>query len=123
MRKTPPAADDMQRIINAAATLQAKSKFWVSTVGMGWRLAITVLGPIIIGVKLDEAFKSSPSYTLVGFMLAVAGASAVVWKTVKEVNAETEAADTARKAELQKLAAQLPDPSAPKSNPKQGERP
>lgn len=68
--------------------LAAKNKFFATTLGMGWRLAITVLIPLIAGIKIDDRFNSSPSYTLAGFMLAVAGGAAVVWNSVKEVTAE-----------------------------------
>jgi F0F1-type ATP synthase assembly protein I len=69
-------------------TFAAKSRFFSATLNMGWRLAITVLVPLVIGIKVDQHFKSSPSYTLAGFMLAVAGGAAVVWNSVKEVNQE-----------------------------------
>lgn len=66
----------------------AKSKFFSATIEMGWQLALIVLVPLIVGIKLDKHYDSSPSYTLAGFMLAVAGGAAVVWKTVKAVAAE-----------------------------------
>lgn len=66
----------------------AKSKFFSATLEMGWQLALIVLIPLIAGIKLDQHFKSSPSYTLAGFMLAIAGGAMVVWKTVKAVAAE-----------------------------------
>jgi len=68
--------------------LAAKSRFLAVTIGMGWRLAITVLVPLIAGIKLDQHFKTSPSYTLAGFMLAIAGGATVVWSSIKELNAE-----------------------------------
>lgn len=68
--------------------LDAKSKFLATTLGMGWRLALTVLIPLIAGIKIDERYNSSPSYTLAGFMIAVAGGAAVVWNSYKQVNAE-----------------------------------
>ncbi len=67
----------------------AQSRFITTALGMGWRLALTVLIPLIAGIKLDKYYHTSPSYTLAGFMLAVAGGSYVVWTTVKAVNAET----------------------------------
>lgn len=69
-------------------TLAARSKFFTATLGMGWQLALTVLIPLVAGIQLDKHFNSSPSYTLAGFMLAVAGGAAVVWRSVKEVTAE-----------------------------------
>ena len=88
-KKTTTAGLDAQHVLQNAAALQATSQFWVSTFGMGWRMAITVLIPLVGGVKIDERFNTSPSYTLAGFFIAVAGASVVVWNTVKEVNLQT----------------------------------
>ena len=68
-------------------SLAAKNKFFAATLGMGWWLAITVLIPLVAGIKLDQRYATTPSYTLAGFMLAVAGGAAVVWNSVKEVNA------------------------------------
>lgn len=55
---------------------------------MGWRLALTVLIPLIGGIKLDQHLQTTPSFTLGGMMIAAAAGSAAVWATVKEVNAE-----------------------------------
>lgn len=85
-KKTVTTADDNAQ--QYLAVLDVKNKFMMATLGMGWRLAITVLVPLIAGIKLDDRFNTSPSYTLAGFMLAAAGGAAVVWSTVKEVTAE-----------------------------------
>ncbi|MCW1907743.1 MAG: AtpZ/AtpI family protein [Candidatus Saccharibacteria bacterium] len=72
----------------------AKTQFFTSTANLSWRLAITIVVPLVGGVKLDEKFNSSPSWTLTGIFIAVAAGCAAVWATVKEVNqeqAETEA--------------------------------
>ncbi len=85
--------------------LAAKSRFFAVTLGMGWRLALTVLIPLIAGIKIDDRFNSSPSYTLAGFMLAVAGGAVVVWDSIKQVNleqAEVEQAEAAAKATAKK---------------------
>lgn len=76
--------DKQLQSINARATQQ----FFGATFTLGWRLAITVLVPLIAGIKLDQHFHSSPSYTLAGFMIAAAAGASAVWATVKEVNKE-----------------------------------
>jgi F0F1-type ATP synthase assembly protein I len=83
--KTTTTENDAQEYIDVFA---AKSKFFAATLNMGWRLALTVLIPLVAGIKLDQRFKTSPSYTLAGFMLAIAGGAIVVWKSVKEVTEE-----------------------------------
>lgn len=66
--------------------LEAKQQFVGATLNMGWRMALTVVIPIVVGVKVDQRFDTSPSWTLVGLMLAAFGACVAVWDTVKEVN-------------------------------------
>jgi F0F1-type ATP synthase assembly protein I len=91
--KTTTIADDSAQ--QYMDVLTAKNRFFAATLGMGWRMAITVLVPLVAGIKLDQRFNTSPSLTLAGFMLAVAGAAAVVWNSVKEVNAAQAEADEA----------------------------
>jgi F0F1-type ATP synthase assembly protein I len=76
------------KIEQATSSLVAKQQFISSTFNMGWRLAITVVIPIVIGVKIDEHFKTAPAFTLLGLMLAVVAGSAAVWTTIKAVNKE-----------------------------------
>ena len=83
--KGTPPEDEVNKL---AANLAAKQQFMASTANMGWRLALTVVVPIVAGVKLDEHFKSAPSYTLTGLFLAAAAGSYAVWQTIKEVNRE-----------------------------------
>ena len=84
-KKTTTADDQVQQYMDA---LTAKRQFVTATANMGWRLAITVVIPIVAGVKIDEHFHSSPSYTLTGCILAAAAGSAAVWSTIKEVQKE-----------------------------------
>lgn len=95
-------------------SLAAKNKFFAATLGMGWRLAITVLIPLLAGIKLDQKFATTPSYTLAGFMLAVAGGAAVVWSSVKEVNA----AQAEEDAERKRTASEQNQPAKKKSRTK-----
>jgi F0F1-type ATP synthase assembly protein I len=86
------SGDDLEKQLKI---MQAKQQFLGATMGMGWRLAVTVVVPIVLGVKLDEHFKSSPSLTLAGLFLATGAGSAAVWTTIKEVNeAQAEAEDS-----------------------------
>jgi predicted F0F1-ATPase subunit len=71
-----------------ADSIAAKQQFVGSTLNMGWRLAITVVIPIVGGVKLDDHFHSAPSWTLTGLFLAAFAGSMAVWTTIKEVNKE-----------------------------------
>ena len=82
-RKTASAQDGVEQYIDV---LEAKQQFIGATLNLSWRLALTVLIPIIGGLSLDKRFDTSPSYTITGFMLAVVCGCMAVWATVKEVN-------------------------------------
>jgi uncharacterized membrane protein YfcA len=85
-RKTKVETDPTQEYFDA---FNAKQRFIGSVLNMGWRMAITFIIPVIIGAWLDRRFDTSPSYTLTGIFVAVAGSVMVLYSTVKEVNAET----------------------------------
>lgn len=86
-KKPPRGTDEVQQYLSS---LSARQQFMASAGNLGWRLAVAVLVPIIIGVKLDDHYKTSPSYTLVGFMIAVTVSSITVWNTVKQVNQDSQ---------------------------------
>lgn len=93
-RKTKVETDPTEEYFSA---FNAKQRFIAAALNMGWRLAVTFLVPVIIGAWLDNRYDTSPSYTITGIFIAVAGSVMVVYNTVKEVNAETAAMDKRRK--------------------------
>ena len=83
--------EDMERNIIA---LSAKRQFLAATTNMGFRLAVTVVIPIVAGVKIDERYNTAPSFSLLGMMIAATAGCAAVWTTIRQVNqqqAETDA--------------------------------
>ena len=82
--------DEIERNL---AQVNASSMFLGATLNMGWRLAVTVVIPIVGGVKLDQHYDTSPTYTLIGMLLAAVAGSTAVWATVRDVN--TQVADQA----------------------------
>ncbi len=87
---TTVAHDEVEEFLNVQA---AKSQFMFATANMGFRLAVTVVVPIVAGVKLDEHFHSAPSLTLTGLFIAVGAGASAVWATIKQVNEEQAKAD------------------------------
>ncbi len=81
----PVAQDEIERSL---AVLSAKQQFVSSSMSMGWQMAGMVLIPVIIGVKLDDRFDSTPAYTLVALVIAFGGAVMVASRTIKIVNKE-----------------------------------
>jgi len=64
----------------------AKKQFISASVGMGWRLAIAVLLPIIAGVKLDQHFHTSSAYTIVAFMVATVACVVIVKDAMRTIS-------------------------------------
>src|SRR5690606_14860349 len=63
--------------------------FLTLALDMTWRLALVVLVPVIGGFKLDEKLGSTPSFTILGFVVAMTGMGYVMWRTVQVANAAT----------------------------------
>jgi len=72
-------AKDVAQSLNIAA---ARQQFFDAAINMGWQLAVTIIVPVIIGVKLDDHYHTTPAWTLGALFLAVAMACAVVGKTM-----------------------------------------
>jgi len=85
---TPVPIDDELSHFAEDQVGAAKRQFVGATMNMGVRLAVTVVVPIVVGVKLDEHFRTSPSFTLLGIMIATVAGCVAVWSTIKEVNKE-----------------------------------
>ena len=85
-RKDEPNDVIAEEIQLASQVFDAKQKFIAATLNLSWRLALTVLIPLLAGIWLDKKFDSAPSYTITGFMLAIVFGCMAVWQTVKEVN-------------------------------------
>jgi len=60
--------------------------FVVAALNMSWQLAIVVLVPVIGGVQLDKALKTSHAFLFVGLVLAALGSIAVMWRSVQMAN-------------------------------------
>ncbi|HUC95565.1 MAG TPA: AtpZ/AtpI family protein [Candidatus Saccharimonadia bacterium] len=51
---------------------------------MSWKLAIVVLIPLILGVKVDQHYKLFPYFTIIGVILAALGFYYVIWDVLRE---------------------------------------
>ncbi|HXE09935.1 MAG TPA: AtpZ/AtpI family protein [Verrucomicrobiae bacterium] len=63
--------------------VEARQQFLVAAANMSWQLAIVVLVPVIGGFELDKKFDTLPALTIVGFILAMVGMAAVVWRQLQ----------------------------------------
>ena len=82
-RKTTTNATDVPQ--GYFPGFDARSRLITTTVNMGWRMAIMIVIPIIIGLKLDERFDSKPSYVLTGFFLAIGGCAYIITSVFRRV--------------------------------------
>jgi F0F1-type ATP synthase assembly protein I len=46
----------------------------VSLLGLGWAIALSLVGGVLIGLWLDGRFGTSPILTIVGLIIGLAGA-------------------------------------------------
>ncbi len=81
---TPVAESGFDKLAQIA---DAKTQFMSAAINMSWQLAVTIIVPVIIGVKLDDHYHSSPSWTLTALFLAVFMAGGVVYKSLRGVSA------------------------------------
>lgn len=84
-RRKPPTTTALSDVERSTAAMQAGQQFISSSLNMGWQLALTVLVPVFIGVKVDSHYHTQPSYTLTALFLAAGGAAIVIKNTIKTV--------------------------------------
>jgi len=65
---------------------EVKSQFFALAVNMSWQLAIIVLVPIVGGFKLDQYIKTTPLFTIVGFIIAMAGTALTLKRILGDLN-------------------------------------
>jgi hypothetical protein len=63
-----------------------QANFVGMAVSMGWQLAVVVLVPIIGGVQMDKVLDTTAVCTVLGFLLAIAGSTVVMWRTLQQAN-------------------------------------
>ena len=59
------------------------SQFLGAALNMSWQLAIVVLVPILVGSQLDKRLDLSPTMTVIGFIVAMAGTGVIMWRQLQ----------------------------------------
>ncbi len=72
--------------VKQQASADQRRIFFAAVVDMSWQLAIVVLVPIVGGYELDKHFKTTPTLTIIGFVLAMAGTFMVMRRVVAQAN-------------------------------------
>jgi len=72
---------------------QSKAIFYASTLDMSWRLAIAFLVPFFAGFFIDNYFKTSPFWTLIGLVIGIVLSVVIVLQSFKKINHQLEKSD------------------------------
>lgn len=67
----------------ADKSYNATSEFLGAALNMSWQLAIVVLVPILVGSQLDKRLDLSPTMTIIGFIVAMAGTGVIMWRQLQ----------------------------------------
>ncbi|MGH7193050.1 MAG: AtpZ/AtpI family protein [Candidatus Saccharimonadales bacterium] len=62
-----------------------RREFFAAVMDLSWQMALVVLVPIVGGFELDQKFGISPTLTIAGFIVALAGMSLVVRRQLRLV--------------------------------------
>lgn len=79
------SAGDQDPISEKLLAANAKSLLLANVISMGWKLALTVLVPIYVGVQLDKRFGTQQTYTMTAFFVAVFAASVLIYKAYSDM--------------------------------------
>jgi F0F1-type ATP synthase assembly protein I len=79
----PPTSAKGGTDTDARKASAPRQQFFAAAGNMSWQLAIVVLVPIVGGYKLDQHYALTPLLTLVGFVLAMIGTGAVMWRQLQ----------------------------------------
>lgn len=83
VNKTSKANSETQQPQDLERIYQARQQFLVSSLMMSWQLFVAFLGPIILGVYLDDHYRTKPFLTISGFVLGIILSGLIVYKNVK----------------------------------------
>jgi len=91
--KTTSVEQDAQSLISV---FEARKLFLTSTIDMSWKLALSIILPLGLGIKLDKTYDTEPLFIFVGLVIGVIAGGLVVWKSVQNVE------NTVNKTETEK---------------------
>ena len=81
--KTPSPSRGSTPKNSAGKAHNPTSEFIGAALNMSWQLAIVVIVPILVGSQLDKRLDVSPTLTVIGFIVAMAGTGYIMWKQME----------------------------------------
>lgn len=92
-KTTTSAENGLEQLIDESSANMARTQVLASLLSMGWRLAVAILVPILVGLNLDNRFDSKPKYVMTGFFLAIGLASYMIYVEYRDIQAKQMAQD------------------------------
>ncbi|MBP7767043.1 AtpZ/AtpI family protein [Candidatus Saccharibacteria bacterium] len=100
---TTNTVSEMDQVVDRVAKQMAGQRILGSLVGMGWRLAIAVIVPIIVGLQIDKHLETGKRNTFGGFILAICLSSYMIYKEYQQIQSNVpEFTDTKAKKSQEK---------------------
>lgn len=93
-RPSPSSKEQTRAVADKGS---ATTVFMSMVLDMSWRLIVVFLVPIIVGAELDKHLKVKYVYLILGFVLAIALATLVVYQSYKTANRLTANATKGKK--------------------------
>lgn len=81
--KTPSPSRGTKPNTSADKTYNPTSEFIAAALNMSWQLAIVVIVPILVGSQMDKRLDLTPTMTVLGFIVAMAGTGYIMWKQMQ----------------------------------------
>lgn len=83
MKRDDVAASNSR--VPSADNSSAAQMIWLSLADTTWRVAVPTVAFSALGIVADKKFGTMPLWTLVGLVLGLVAAGALVWKQLKAV--------------------------------------
>jgi len=93
---TPSPAPSSNKTASSDMGRNLQGEFIMASVNMGWQLAVVFLVPIVGGTLLDSHFKTSPIFTIIGFMVAIAATVLVIRRQIQLNSPKLDSKETKR---------------------------
>lgn len=100
--KLPEATSSkIEEAFDSTAKQMAGQQIIGGLINVGWRLAVAVLIPIMIGIQIDKGSGKDSTNTFGGFVLAICLALYIIYKEYQQIQRDQSSQETARRNKSQ----------------------
>jgi len=93
LAKQQPSSSNVSEIDDLLLSKGSKAVFYTKILGLGWRLAVTLLLPIFAGLWIDNRLHTYPSMTISAFFVAIFASGLYIYKTYQDLSIATKLSD------------------------------